>query len=111
VRLVPAIAVACLLAGAALAQSGRAGWDGTWIGGWDSGNGVQLIFAGDTLIGFYWRGDYQEVQRSAATPDGNGRTFAWATGEATLSRDAGGNPLLVIRERSGKVVSVPLKHQ
>jgi len=73
------------VAGAALGQSGRVGWDGTWAGGWDKGNGVQLTFAGETLIAFYWRNDYKDVVRSAAAPDGS-RTFAWNKGEATATR-------------------------
>jgi hypothetical protein len=64
---------------AAFGQSGRVGWDGTWVGGWEKGTGVQLIFAGETLIGFYFRDD-EEILRSTVAADG-GRTFAWEKGE------------------------------
>ena len=100
-----------MLAGAALGQSGRVGWDGTWIGGWDSNSGVQLTFVGDKLISFYWLDDYKDILRSSPSPAGDGKTFAWATGEATLSRDAGGNVVLVVRERGGKEVPVRLKRE
>jgi len=86
-RLTLAAVLAGLLAGAAAAQSGRVGWDGTWAGGWQSGAGVQLTFVGDKLISFYWRDDYKDIVRSSPTPDGAGKTFTWATGTATLTRD------------------------
>ena len=28
-------------------------WDGTWAGGWDNGDGVQLTFVGDKIISVY----------------------------------------------------------
>jgi hypothetical protein len=97
------------VAGAALGQSGRVGWDGTWAGGWDKGNGVQLVFAGETLIAFNWRGDYKDVTRSAAAPDGS-RSFAWDKGEATATR-AGNAATLAIREAGKPAVSVALKRE
>ena len=42
----------CLLlvsADVALGQSGRTGWDGAWVGGWDRRAGVQVIFGSPTL--------------------------------------------------------------
>ena len=48
-RLLAALALAAFVISASWAQTGRVGWDGTWAGGWDTGNGVQLVFAGDTL--------------------------------------------------------------
>src|SRR3984893_6065267 len=108
-RLFLALALALFVAGAALGQSGRVGWDGTWAGGWDKGNGVQLVFAGETLIAFYWRNDYKDVVRSAATPDGS-RTFAWDKGDATATR-AGNAATLAIREAGKPAVSVALKRE
>jgi hypothetical protein len=64
--------VMCLMAAstdAAFGQSGRVGWDGTWVGGWEKGTGVQLIFAGET-IGFYFRDDYKELLRSTVAAGG-----------------------------------------
>src|SRR5437660_12934350 len=99
-------ALAIVLAGAALAQGGRVGWDGTWAGGWQGNAGVQLTFVGDKLISFYWRDDYKDVLRVAAAPDGVGKTFAWAGGEATLRRDPAGNAVLLVRERGGREIPV-----
>jgi hypothetical protein len=110
--LVLATATCLLLVSANLAspQSGRTGWDGTWVGGWDRNPGVQIIFAGETLIGFYFRNDYKDITRSNASPDG-GRAFAWDKGEATLTRSPGGGAVLVVRERGKPDVSIPLKRE
>jgi hypothetical protein len=108
-RLFLASVFGLFVAGAALGQSGRVGWDGTWAGGWDKGNGVQLVFAGETLIAFNWRGDYKDVTRSAAAPDG-GLSFTWDKGEATATR-AGNTATLALRERGKPAVSVALKRE
>src|SRR5712671_6517766 len=92
----------------AFGQSGRVGWDGTWVGGWEKGTGVQLIFAGETLIGFYFRDDYEEILRSTVAADG-GRTFAWDKGDASLTRTPNGGMRLVVHERGKPEVSKPLK--
>jgi hypothetical protein len=107
-RLVLAAALAGMLAGAALAQGGRVGWDGTWAGGWQGNAGVQLTFVGDKLISFYWRDDYKDILRVAASPDGVGKTFAWAGGEAmTMTRrDAAGNAFLLVREPGRRDIQV-----
>jgi hypothetical protein len=45
----------CLgLTAAAHAQQSLS-WNGEWAGNWQGGNGAQLIFAGNELIGVYWR--------------------------------------------------------
>jgi hypothetical protein len=102
--------LALVAAGSALSQSGRTGWDGTWVGGWDKNAGVQLIFAGETLIGFYFRNDYEDITRSTASPDGS-RTFAWNKGDATLTRSPDGSALLLVRERGRPELSIPLKRE
>jgi hypothetical protein len=95
---------------AAFGQSGRVGWNDTWVGGWDKGTGVRLIFAGETLIGFYFRDDYKELQQSTVAADG-GRTFAWDKGEVSLTRTPDGGTLLVVHERDKQEVSIPLKRE
>jgi hypothetical protein len=101
-------ATMCLIAAstdAAFGQSGRVGWEGTWIGGWGKGAGVQLIFAGETLIGFYFRDDYKELLRSTVTAEG-GRTFSWDKVEVSLTRTPNGGTLLVVHERGKPEVSI-----
>jgi len=109
-RLLAALALAAFIISGSWAQTGRVGCDGTWAGGWDKGNGVQLVFAGETLIAFYWRGDYQNVARFTPSPDGRDRSFAWARGEATLTR-AGNEATLMLRERGKPELSVSLKRE
>jgi hypothetical protein len=111
-KLIAAVAVCSQLAFActSFGQPGRAGWDGTWVGGWDRGAGVQLIFAGDTLVGFYLRRDYREILRSTVSP-GGGIVFRWDKGEATLTRIAKGGALLVVREAGRPEISIPLKRE
>ena len=75
----------------------RAGWDGTWVGGWERNAGVQLVFAGDKLIAFYWRHDYKDVARVTNAPDG-GKKFAWEKSNAALTRTADGGAQLVVHE-------------
>jgi hypothetical protein len=71
---------------------------------------VQINFAGETLIGVYFREDYKEIIRSAAPPDG-GRTFLWGNGEATLTRSPDGRAVLVARERATPALSIPPKRE
>src|SRR5262249_11290513 len=94
----------------ALSQSSRSGWDGTWVGGWDRGAGVQVIFAGDTLIGFYFRNDYKAITRSIGSSRGRS-TFVWDRGEAALTRSPGSGAVLVVRERGRPELSIPLKRE
>jgi len=96
-KLAHAICIIIMATGFAWAQAARVGWDGTWVGGWDRNAGVQLIFAGDKLIGFYWRGDYKDVLRVTDKPDGAKR-LAWDKGEATLTRTPDGRAQLAVRE-------------
>jgi hypothetical protein len=98
-----------LWATAATAQLMPPAWNGTWVGGWDRGVGVQLVFAGDQLVAFYWRDDYKDVRHASA---GRGdKRFAWNGGEATLSRTAEDTAQLVIREKGKPEWSIPLKRE
>ena len=60
-------------------------WDSTWAGGWEGGgDGVQLIVAGNEVIGFFYHGDYIEVTQTAALAADGSLSFSWAHGKATL---------------------------
>ena len=96
-----------ILKGATAQGQTPAGWNGTWAGGWDRGVGVQLVFAGDQLVAFNWRGDYKDVRRASA---GRGtKRFAWDNGEATLTRTTDDSALLVLREQAQPELSMVLK--
>jgi len=43
-------------------------WSGTWIGNWEGGSGIQIIFSGDELIGVYWNDDYLHRCNPARPP-------------------------------------------
>ncbi len=86
-------AVTRLAAGLALLASGIAAanaaddWDGTWVGDApDAGSGVQLIFAGNSLVGFFWAGDYIEMRASISKADG-AVSITWTRGQAILTRE------------------------
>ena len=94
---------------AAFGQTAPVGWNGTWVGGWDRGAGVQLVFAGDQLVAFNWRGDYKDVRHSGG---GKGsKRFAWDDGEATLTPTSGDGAQLVIREHGKPEMSIPLRRE
>jgi hypothetical protein len=80
----------CILAGAAPAAGPAVAattWDGIWVGDApDATSGVQLIFVGNDLIGFFWNGDYLDMRASLSTADGV-VTVTWTRGQAILTRD------------------------
>ena len=61
-------------------------WDGTWAGGWEKGDGIQIIIAGGKVIGVYREGDYAEILSSAVSPEGRMLTVSWVGGDALLQR-------------------------
>jgi hypothetical protein len=98
-----------------LASSGSAStapsWDGTWVGGWDNGDGIQIIIAGNkvTAVG---RGDaYPEVLTSEVSGDGSMLIFWWVGGDGFLQRISGGEATISIRERDRPARSFPVKRE
>jgi len=83
-------------------------WNGTWVGNWANGNGAQIIFAGNDLVGIYWRGDYLSDTQSAISPVGV-VTITWPSGSATLTRDGETTAHIVIRETGKPDLSFALK--
>jgi hypothetical protein len=75
--------------------AGRLG--GTWVGRWERNAGVQLVFAGDKLIAFYWQYHYKDVARVTNAPECD-KQFAWEKGNVTLTRTADGGAQLVVHE-------------
>ena len=112
-------AIARLLAGAvflvAFAQGAtmapgqqQAGWNGTWVGGWETGHGTQIVFAGDELIAVYWHDDYVSGVHASAAPGGAGLRITWPTVEALLSRGGDNTAHIVIHETGQPDVAFPL---
>ena len=107
-RFVLAAVVAAAMAGAARAE--RVGWDGTWVGGWDKDAGVQLIFAGNTFIGLYWRSDYLHDPKAEPMADGSVR-IVWPGAEAILTRTGEKTARFVVRERGRPDITVELTRE
>lgn len=106
-RLAALLALIGLLALPAFAQQLQ-GWDGTWIGNWQNGDGTQIVFAGDELIAFYWNGDYQDAQAVQST-DHKVVTVSWSQGKATLTLDGEAAAHVVIEEPGKPDLTFPLK--
>jgi hypothetical protein len=74
-------------------------WDGTWAGGWEGGDGVQIIVAGNKVVGVFRGGDYPDVQRSEVSADGRTLSFAWAGGDGLLLRTSDREAAFTLHER------------
>jgi hypothetical protein len=106
-RLAALSALIGLLTLPAFAQQ-HEGWDGTWIGNWQNGDGTQIVFAGDELIAFYWNGDYQDAQAVQST-DHKVVTISWSQGKATLTLDGEAAAHVVVEEAGKPDLTFPLK--
>ena len=104
------LVLATFLQGAAFAPGQQqASWDGTWVGGWETGHGTQVIFVGNELIGIYWHDDYIGDAHSSATADGATITITWPSAQATLTRAGNDDAHIVIREAGEPDVAFALK--
>jgi len=74
-------------------------WDGSWVGGWENGDGIQIIIAGNEVIAV-GRGDtYREILSSQASPEGRMLSFWWVGGDGFLQRTGDREATLTMRER------------
>jgi hypothetical protein len=87
-----------------------ADWNGTWVGNWQDGDGVQIIMAGNEASGIFWHGDYlPDTPKSAVSPDGKTLTITWDHGSAVLTRDGAETAHVVIREPGHPDAAFPVK--
>ena len=84
-------------------------WDGTWAGGWENGDGIQIIIAGNKVIGVYRDGDYPEILSSAASPEGRMLSFSWVGGDAFLQRSGDREATISLREHGRPVRNFTVK--
>ena len=71
-------------------------WDATWVGGFDNGgDGVQVIVAGDAVVGFFLGADYVDVGETGAIAADGSLKFTWDGGMATLSGSGDGRTLTI----------------
>jgi len=89
--------VSLAIASAVLAHPDAAHpWDATWVGGFDNGgDGVQVIVAGDAVVGFFLGADYVDVRETAAIAADGSLAFTWDGGTATLSGSGEGRTLTI----------------
>src|SRR6478736_472235 len=82
------LALVLVAYGGAVHAASPDSWDGTWAGGFENGGaGVQLIFAGNQLIGFFVNGDYMLDVRASLSPSDGVVTITWTRGQAFVTRD------------------------
>jgi hypothetical protein len=88
-------------------------WDGTWAGGWENGDGIQIIITGNKVIGVYRGGDYPEILSTAISPEGRMLTFSWVGGDAFLERasDRDREATISLREHGRPVRSFVVKRE
>jgi hypothetical protein len=84
-------------------------WDATWIGGWEGGEGTQVVIAGGEVIGFFWGGDYLDIQTSTNLADGGPIKFIYPGGEAVLKEGEEGELLIKIHEEGKEEIGFVLK--
>jgi hypothetical protein len=90
-------------------KSGAYAWDATWIGGWENGEGTQVIVAGGEVIGFLWGGDYLDIETSTNLADGGPIKFIYPGGEALLKGGGEGELLIKIHDKGKDEIGFVLK--
>jgi hypothetical protein len=103
------VAMLCALSPSMLLAQQQSSWNGTWVGGWETGQGIQIVFAGDELIAVYWRDDYVGDATSSASPDGTMLTIAWPAVQAFLTRDSRTAAHIIIHQMGQPDVAFSLK--
>jgi hypothetical protein len=83
------------------------GLEGTW-GGVKGEITAQVIIAGGSVIGCFWRKDYVEVGTAKFSADGRSVAFGFHGGDATLTRTGEATASLDVREGS-QVTHLDLK--
>lgn len=74
-------------------------WNGTWVGNWHGGDGVQIMMAGNTCTGMFWHGDYlPDEMHASVSPDGKTLTITWHHSSAVLTRDGAESARATISE-------------
>jgi hypothetical protein len=93
--------IAAILLSLAVAGSATAApsWDGTWAGGWEGGDGVQIIIAGEKVIGVGRGMAYPDLLGSQVSADGGMLSVAWVGGDGMLERTGERDAAFTMRER------------
>jgi len=109
-RFIGAAVIVCgIVVGAPLAGAQQtASWDATWVGGWDTGNGTQIVIAGNQVVGFYWHDEYVSILESHSANDGSTLTFSWRGGQAILNRLGEKSARVLVRQAGQPDIAVDL---
>jgi len=107
IPLVLAVLALTIASSAGAAQS----WDGTWAGGWENGDGIQIIIAGNKVIGVFRDGDYPEILSSAVSSEGSMLSFWWVGGDATLQSTGAREPTVSVREHGKPARAFTVKRE
>jgi hypothetical protein len=86
-------------------------WNGTWVGHWENGHGMQIVFAGDDLIAVYWEDDYVGDAKAIPSSDGTRFTITWPSVEAELARDGADAAHIAIHEEGQPELSFGLTRE
>jgi len=86
-------------------------WDGTWVGGWENGDGIQIVVAGDKAIRVHRGVDYPEILSSDVSPGGSMLMIWWVGGDGLLQRIAEREATISMRERGRPVRSFTVKRE
>ena len=97
-----------LLVGPGYAQQ-QSSWNGTWIGNWQNGDGIQIVFAGEDLVALYWHGDYLDDTHATTSQGAAVVTIDWPAGQAVLTRDGEAVARITIHETGKPDLSFAVK--
>jgi hypothetical protein len=91
-RIALALAMALTIAGAAIADD----WDATWAGGFENGgDGVQVIVLGGQVLGFFYGGDYVDLDDPGSLAADGTITFRWDGSTGVLANGPDGHTLTI----------------
>jgi len=93
------LVLAGILATVAGSANGAPLWDGTWAGGWENGDGVQIIITSGKVIGVFRGGDYPDILKSQLSADESTLIFAWSGGDGVLRRTGEHDAAFTLHER------------
>ncbi len=101
--------LALLLSLAPLSAFAAQDWDGSWVGNWQTGDGVQIIIIDSTIAGMYWRGGYLDDNlRGEVSGDGKSYVITWSKSRAVLTHASDRILDITIHEPGRPDVKFPL---
>ena len=100
--------MAALVVPSVASAADKTSFEGTW-GGAEGELSAQVIVAGGTVIGFFWRTDYTDATNVKLAGDGRSLAFDFPGGHAVLSRQGEATATLAVTEGSKVVTRLKLQ--